>query len=70
VFANGGKTQNFTTTGRAEGVGDLVVRGKFKLTQPGLREFALCVDARLPTGDAANLLGAGSAQTQVLLVSS
>jgi hypothetical protein len=70
VFANGTKTQDFSTSGRAEGVGDLVVRGKYKLTRPGLREFALCVDARLPTGDAANLLGAGSAQAQVLLVSS
>lgn len=70
VFANGSKTQDFSTSGRAEGVGDLIVRGKYKLTRPGLREFALCVDVRMPTGDAANLLGAGSTQTQVLLVSS
>jgi len=70
VFANGGKTQDFTASGSARGIGDLVVRGKYKLTRPGLREFALCVDARLPTGDASNLLGAGTAQAQVLLVSS
>jgi len=70
VFANGSKTQDFSTSGSAEGIGDLVVRGKYKLTRPGLREFAVCVDVRLPTGDAANFLGAGSMQTQVLLVSS
>src|SRR5205823_5952143 len=46
VFANGTKTQDFTTSGSARGIGDLVVRGKYKLTRPGLREFALCVDAR------------------------
>ena len=70
VFPNGSKTQDFTTSGSARGLGDVVVRGKYKLTRPGLREFALCVDARLPTGDSANFLGAGSMQTQVLLVSS
>jgi hypothetical protein len=70
VFANGSKTQDFSTSGSARGIGDLVVRGKYKLTRPGLREFALCVDARLPTGDATNFLGAGHMQTQVLLVSS
>jgi Putative MetA-pathway of phenol degradation len=70
VFVNGGKSQDFATSGDAEGIGDVVVRGKYKLTRPGLREFAVCVDVRLPTGDAANFLGAGSTQTQVLLVSS
>jgi hypothetical protein len=36
-----------------------VVRSKVKLTRPGLREFALCTDVRLPTGDEANMLGVG-----------
>jgi len=70
VFENGSKTQNFTTSGEARGIGDVVVRGKYKLTRPGLREFALCADVRLPTGDAANMLGTGGPQAQLLLVTS
>jgi hypothetical protein len=70
VFANGARTQEFFNRGVARGVGDVVVRGKLKLTRPGLREFALCTDVRLPTGDEANMLGTGGTQTQVLLVSS
>lgn len=48
VFANGSKTQDFWTRGTARGIGDVVLRGKYKLTEPGLREFALCADVRLP----------------------
>jgi hypothetical protein len=70
VFRNGTRTQDFVTSGSARGVGDVVLRGKYKLSRAALREFALCVDLRLPTGDAANMLGTGGKQTQVLLVSS
>jgi hypothetical protein len=70
VFANGTKTQDFFNRGTARGIGDVVLRGKVKLTRPGLREFAVCTDVRLPTGDAANMLGIGATQAQVLLVSS
>jgi hypothetical protein len=48
----------------------VVVRGKYKLTRPGLRELALAVDLRLPTGDVDNMLGTGATQTQVMLVTS
>jgi hypothetical protein len=47
-----------------------VLRGKYKLSGRGSPGYALCVDLRLPTGDAENMLGSGAAQTQVLLVSS
>ncbi len=70
VFENGSKTQDFSASGRARGLGDVVLRGKYKLTRPGLRELALCADVRLPTGDAANMLGTGGPQAQLLLVSS
>ncbi len=70
VFANGTKTQDFVSSGQARGIGDIVLRGKYKLTRPGLREFALAVDMRLPTGDEANMLGTGGRETQVMLVSS
>jgi len=70
LFANGTRTQNFFNRGEARGIGDVVVRSKVKLTRPGLREFALCTDLRLPTGNEANMLGVGGAQAQVLLVTS
>ena len=70
VFANGSKTQDFTSNGQASGVGDVVLRGKYKLTRPGLREVALAADLRLPTGDENNMLGTGATQTQVMLVTS
>lgn len=70
VFPNGSKTQDFSSSGQAQGIGDVVLRGKYKLTRPGLREFALAVDMRLPTGDQANMLGTGGRETQVMLVSS
>src|SRR4029453_730880 len=67
VFANGTKTQDFFNRGTARGIGDVVLRGKVKLTRPGLREFAVCTDVRLPTGDAANMLGIGATQAQGLV---
>lgn len=70
VFPNGTRTQDFTSRGQAQGIGDIVLRGKYKLTRPGLREFALAVDMRLPTGDQANMLGTGGRETQVMLISS
>lgn len=70
LFPNGTKTQNFTASGTASGVGDIVLRGKYKLSRAALREFAIAVDARLPTGDADNMLGTGGTQMQVLLVTS
>jgi hypothetical protein len=45
----------------ASGAGDLVVRGKVNLVQRGTAGMAVGAEARLPTGDSANLLGAGEA---------
>ena len=70
VFANGTKTQDFTSNGEASGIGDVVLRGKYKLTRPGLQEIAVAADLRLPTGDEANMLGTGATQTQIMLVTS
>jgi len=45
----------------ASGVGDLVVRGKLNLLQRGVAGMAVGAEGRLPTGNSANLLGAGEA---------
>jgi hypothetical protein len=59
--------RDFTRAGSASGLGDLLVRTKYRvfdLTGGGL---AVAADFRLPTGDEENLLG-GSAQTKLMLV--
>ena len=45
----------------ASGAGDLVVRGKLNLLQRGAAGIAVGAEGRLPTGNSANLLGAGEA---------
>ena len=56
-----GSTHQYFTEGSAGGVGDLVVRMKTTLIKEGTRALAAGLDARLPTGDEQNLLGAGAA---------
>jgi hypothetical protein len=70
LFANGTKTQDFNTTGSASGVGDVVVRGKFKLFDSAKGGVAAGLDIRLPTGDEANMLGLGATQTELFFIGS
>jgi hypothetical protein len=55
-----GSTHQYFTEGSASGIGDLVLRVKTTLMREGSRAFAAGLDARLPTGDEQNLLGAGA----------
>jgi len=52
----------------ASGAGDLVVRGKLNLVQRGAAGMAVGAEGRLPTGSAANLLGAGEATVKPRLM--
>jgi hypothetical protein len=70
TFANGSKTQDFTSNGSATGVGDMVIRGKYSLFRTGPQGVAVAVDLRLPTGDENNMLGTGSTQTSVYFIGS
>jgi hypothetical protein len=56
-----GDTHQFFAEGSASGVGDLVLRAKAMVLKESTRALAVGVDARLPTGDEQNLLGAGAA---------
>ena len=56
-------------SGTATGIGDVVLRTKYRLFGNTRGAVALAVDARLPTGDEDNLLG-GSAQTKVFAIAS
>ncbi|MEQ1912398.1 MAG: transporter [Vicinamibacterales bacterium] len=68
LFANGTKTQDFSSNGSASGVGDVVLRGKYRLEDIGAISAAIGVDLRLPTGDENNMLGTGYAQTKTFLI--
>jgi hypothetical protein len=48
-----------TASASAPGLGDLVVHGKYSLWQRGASGIAAAVEARLATGDTANLIGSG-----------
>jgi hypothetical protein len=56
-----GDTNQFFAEGSASGVGDIVLRVKATVMKERARALAVGVDARLPTGDEQNLLGAGAA---------
>ena len=52
--------QSFSASGSASGIGDVLVRAKYTAIRWKNGAFATGVDARLPTGDEYNFLGAGS----------
>ena len=57
-------------TGRAAGLGDVVVRTKYQFLRGEAGALAAAIDVRLPTGDEKELLGTGGVQTKILLVAS
>jgi hypothetical protein len=60
--------RDFGRSGSAQGLGDLVLRSKYKLASSGQTGFAAAVDVRLPTGDEANLLGLGTTQAKLYAI--
>jgi hypothetical protein len=70
LFGNGSKTQDFTASGDAAGVGDVVVRAKYAFLRKEAGGLAAGLDLRLPTGDDRNMLGTGASQTELFLIGS
>lgn len=70
VFANGAKTQTFSASGSAAGVGDVVLRTRYSFARRGVGGVALGLDVRLPTGDDDNMLGTGASQTKIFVIAS
>jgi len=70
LFANGGKTQDFSSSGSASGIGDIVVRGKYRLTNVPNGGTAIGADLRLPSGDENNMLGTGATQARLFFIGS
>ena len=69
-FQGGGDFREEVQSGKASGIGDVLVRAKYRFKASGNVGLAAGLDVRLPTGDADNLLGAGSTQTKVFLIAS
>jgi hypothetical protein len=63
-----GDSRTFQSSASASGVGDVIVRLKGKAAEWGSAGLGLGVDARMPTGDEENLLGAGAYGVKPFLV--
>jgi hypothetical protein len=51
---------NFSNSGTATGIGDVVLRGKYEIYKGERMGVALGLDVRVPSGNAQNFLGSGS----------
>lgn len=70
VFANGTKVEEFSASGDASGIGDVVLRTRYSFAQRGINGVALGLDLRVPTGEEENMLGTGATQTRLFLIAS
>jgi len=70
VFADGTKTKDFSSSGSASGVGDLIVRSKYNLMTTPNGGVGAGVEIKLPTGDEENMLGTGTTQTRLFFIGS
>jgi len=70
TFPNGTIEQTFTSSGSASGIGDILLRTKFRFLSMKGGGLAGGVDFRLPTGDEENLLGTGATQATFTFIGS
>lgn len=60
MFANGGLTNTYSSTGTSFGLGDITIRAKRNVFRSGGLSIAAALDVRTPTGDARKFLGSGA----------
>jgi len=66
-----GQTTKIESLGGSKtGIGDIVLRTKYRVVENGQGGVVAGIDVRLPTGDKANLLGTGAVQTKLLMIAS
>lgn len=70
AFPGGSDEKTFSESGSSQGLGDIVLRGKFRPFDAAGGGLAAGVDVRLPTGDSEQLLGTGGTQLKVSLIGS
>jgi hypothetical protein len=69
-FQNGESTETFRQSGSATGLGDIVLRTKWRFLEGSKAGVALAVDARVPSGEEQDLLGTGATELKAYIVSS
>lgn len=69
-FQNGSDRETFSQSGSASGIGDIVLRAKYRVTSSVKYGLAIATDFRLPTGEERDLLGTGATQIKAFLVGS
>jgi hypothetical protein len=69
-IGNPNATRTVQHSGRASGLGDIVLRTKYHFLRAAAGGLAAAVDLRVPTGDENELLGAGGTEAKFLLVAS
>jgi hypothetical protein len=70
AFPGGGTSQTFSDSGEASGIGDVLVRAKYRFATGAGGGVAAGLDVRLPTGDSKDLLGTGAASATLTLIGS
>jgi hypothetical protein len=69
-YFNPDRTLIVERAGSASGLGDIVLRSKYRVLSAAGGGLAAAVDLRLPTGDEDDLLGTGGVQAKMLLIAS
>jgi hypothetical protein len=69
-FPGGAGSATFTRDGSATGLGDVLLRAKYRFVSIAGGGLAAGLDIRLPTGDADNLLGTSAAAATITLIGS
>jgi hypothetical protein len=70
AFPGGESERRISEHGRSQGLGDILLRGKYRLLDAAGGGIAAGVDVRVPTGDSEQLLGTGGTQTKLWLIGS
>jgi hypothetical protein len=70
TFPGGGATNRYPASGSASGIGDILLRGKYRFFSGQGGGVAGGLDVRVPSGDADNLLGTGAPAVTVTLIGS
>lgn len=69
-FQGGAAERTFTERGRAQGLGDVLLRGKYRFWDSPGGGLAASIDYRVPTGDSDQLLGTGGSQVKLAILGS
>jgi outer membrane putative beta-barrel porin/alpha-amylase len=70
VFADGSKEADFSGSGSASGLGDILFHAKYGIPSNSNVHVAAALDVRVPSGDTENMLGGGATLTQFSVIMS